>query len=180
MHISAFREAVNLYWIKMRRKYLIPLLHWLPAMIGIAIIMTESTDALSSSHTSRWLLPIWVKLFGPVTAMRWERIHHLLRKIGHFAGYGAVSLGFFHSWWWSLRQWTAKSRKSLLQYATALALVSTLLLASADEWHQSFIPSRTSSPVDVGIDLCGGIAAHLVLFGLLMLTARLRVPKMRS
>jgi len=164
----------------MRRKYLIPLLHWLPAMIGIAIIMTESTDAMSVSHTSRWLLPLWVKLFGPVTAAQWDETHRIIRKTGHFVGYGAVSMGFFHSWWWSLRQWTIQSRKSLFRYAAALALASTLFLASADEWHQSFIPSRKSSPIDVGIDLCGAIAAHLVLFTLVLLISRLRVPKMRS
>src|ERR1700748_1554898 len=73
-------------------------LHWIPAMIGIAVIIVESTGTMASSNTSRWLLPIWTKLFGPVAPERWEVIHHWIRKTGHFVGYGLVSLGFFDGW----------------------------------------------------------------------------------
>jgi len=41
-----------------------------------------------------------------------------------------------------------------------LALLSTGLLASWDEWHQSFLPNRTSSPWDVLLD-CTGTAVML-------------------
>jgi len=35
--------------------------------------------------------------------------------------------------------------------------------AAVDELHQSFIPARTASIVDVGIDITGGILAQLVI-----------------
>jgi VanZ family protein len=141
------------------------LLHWIPALIGIAVIIGESTATMSSENTSRWLLPLWVKLFGPIGAARWDVVHHYIRKTGHFVGYGMVSLGFFDSWRVTMeRRWTEWQVR--FRSAAGLAVLSTLLLASWDEWHQSFLPGRTSSPRDVAIDLCGAVAAQLVLLGI--------------
>jgi hypothetical protein len=44
-----------------------------------------------------------------------------------------------------------------------VALLLVLAVASLDEWHQSTIPSRTGTPVDVLIDLTGGTIAQLWL-----------------
>lgn len=139
-------------------------LHCVPALMGIAVILVESTALMGSANTSRWLLPIWEKLFGPVAPDRWEIIHHSIRKTGHFVGYGTVSLGFFDAWRVMLEGrfpvWTMRFRS-----AAALALGCTLLLASWDEWHQSVIPGRTSSPRDVALDFCGALLAQMLLFG---------------
>jgi VanZ family protein len=144
------------------------LLHWIPAFIGISVILMESTATMSSENTSRWLLPLWVKLFGPISAARWDVVHHYIRKTGHFVGYGVVSLGFFEAWRVTLEgHWT--EGRTRFRNAAGLALLSTLLLASWDEWHQSFLPGRTSSPRDVAIDFCGAVAAHLVLLGIVTL-----------
>jgi VanZ family protein len=144
------------------------LLHWVPALIGITVILVESTATMSAENTSRWLLPLWVKLFGPISAARWGVVHHYIRKTGHFVGYGAVSLGFFDAWRVSMeRRWT--DWRVRFRNAAGLALLSTLLLASWDEWHQAHIPGRTSSPRDVGLDFCGAVAAHLLLLGIMSL-----------
>ncbi len=137
-------------------------LHWLPALAGIAVIVVESTAMMSASNTSRWLLPIWIKLFGPVEPARWDVIHHYIRKSGHFAGYGAISLGFFDAWRTTLYDRWPEFRARFWR-AGGLALLCTLLLASWDEWHQSFIPGRTSTPRDVALDFCGAVIAHLLL-----------------
>jgi VanZ family protein len=157
----------------MPRKRLHLFLHWIPAMIGILVILIESTATMSAANTSRWLLPVWEKLFGPVTPERWEVIHHLIRKTGHFVGYGLVSLGFFEGWRYTF---AAKPRKRSLLFvmSAATALFSTLALASWDEWHQSLIPGRTSTPVDVGIDFSGAFAAHLLLLLILLVVWRIR------
>ncbi len=44
----------------------------------------------------------------------------------------------------------------------AVALVPAFVFASADEFHQSFVPSRTSSQIDVLIDYGGAIAGVLI------------------
>lgn len=156
-----------------RRKLI---LHWIPAVIGIIVILIESTGTMSASNTSRWLLPIWTKLFGPVTPERWAEIHHYIRKTGHFVGYGLVSLGFFEGWRATFAE-KAQSWGKLLLRAVPLALLCTVLLASWDEWHQSLIPGRTSKVSDVGIDFSGAVVAHLVLLIVLIIVWRIRARR---
>jgi VanZ family protein len=144
-----------------RSAWLKQLLHWIPAALAVAMIAIESTATMSSDNTSHWLLPVWIHLFGPITAEHWSVVHHWIRKTGHFVGYGLVSAAFFHSWKYSLK---AKSYvRSLNRRAALLAVFSTLLVSIADEYHQSFLPNRTSSPFDVLIDLCGAFAAQFLI-----------------
>jgi VanZ family protein len=150
----------------MRNSRMRILLHWIPALAGIAVIVAESTAMMSAANTSRWLLPLWIRLFGPITPERWAVVHHYIRKTGHFVGYGLVSLAFFNSWRVALEaRWPGWPPISWLRIrnAAALALLCTLLLATWDEWHQSFLPGRTSSAHDVLLDFCGAMSAHLVL-----------------
>ena len=44
--------------------------------------------------------------------------------------------------------------------AMPIAIAVALAYAVSDEWHQSFVPGRTATPVDVAIDGIGiGLAA---------------------
>jgi VanZ family protein len=154
------------------------IINWLPAFIGVFVIALESTATMSSENTSRWLMPYWFKFFGSVTPARWEEIHFLLRKSGHFLGYGLLSLAFYRGWRRTLRN----SRRHSVWYhrlhAAWWALFWTLVVATADEYHQSFLSTRTSSPYDVCLDVCGAIAAHVMLF--LALRFLWRQPFFRS
>ena len=151
-------------------------LDWLPAMFSVLVIFLESTATMSAANTSRWLYPLWVHLFGPLTAQHWAEIHHVIRKTGHFVGYGLVSLAFFYSWRqtfyrMAVRHWSLWRRSSLA------AVLCTLCIASMDEYHQSFLPSRTSSPIDVCIDVSGAIAAQLLLLLILQFLVWPRLPQ---
>jgi VanZ family protein len=121
---------------------------WWPVAVSIAVIATESTEAFGSNHTSGPLRWIFQALFGPVSDAHWEIIHHIIRKSGHFLGYGVVGLAWLRAW-----RMTLPAARPLAQ--AALALLGTVLLASWDEWHQSFLPNRTSSPWDVLLDCVG-------------------------
>jgi VanZ family protein len=148
------------------------LIHWIPALLGVLMIMTESTDVMNADNTSRWLYPVWAAIFGHVNPDTWAEIHHLIRKTGHFVGYGLVSLAFFWSWRMTLGRRDPRRRWAYRRKAAVLALACTLALASADEYHQRFLPDRTSSVYDVGIDVSGGITAQLLLFAGLALITR--------
>jgi len=159
-----------------------PVLHrvldWVPAVLSVVMIALESTATMSAANTSRWLYPLWVHFFGTPTAAHWGQIHHLIRKTGHFVGYGLVSLAFFYSWRQTLHRMAIK-HWTLWRRASVLAVLCTLVVASLDEYHQSFLPSRTSSPIDVGIDVCGAIAFQLVLLLIIQWFARRR-PRYRA
>jgi VanZ family protein len=130
---------------------------WLPVAIGIGVIMMESTELMGSDHTSHPLRWLWEALFGPVSSPQWEEIHHLIRKCGHFFGYGALGILWLRAWWMTLP-------RSRFLHDASLALIGTALVASCDEWHQSYLPNRTGSPWDVLLDCCGALALQLVVY----------------
>ncbi|HEV2485010.1 MAG TPA: VanZ family protein [Terracidiphilus sp.] len=130
---------------------------WWPVAVGICIIAIESTKYLGADDTSGPLRLIYQAIFGPVSNARWDLIHHLIRKSGHFIGYGALGLAWLRAWWMTL------PRTLFLQDAM-LALLGTAMTASVDEYHQSFLPNRTSSILDVLLDCCGALAMQLLVY----------------
>jgi VanZ family protein len=148
-----------------------PILDWVPAALSVLMIALESTATMSAQNTSEWLYPYWVRYFGPISPAHWAQVHHLIRKTGHFVGYGVVSMAFFYSWRQTLLRMAVK-HWTLWRRASVLAVLCTLIVAILDEYHQSFLPSRTSSPLDVCIDLSGAIAAQFLLLLIIQLVAR--------
>jgi VanZ family protein len=130
---------------------------WLPVAVGIGVIMMESTETFGSDRTSGPLRWLFEAIFGPVADARWELLHHIIRKSGHFLGYGAMGLLWLRAWWMTLP-------RSRFLHDALLALLGTALVASFDEWHQSFLPNRTGSPWDVLLDCCGAITLELLVY----------------
>lgn len=139
---------------------------WGPVALAICIIALESTALFGSDNTSGPLRWLWEHLFGQVDDGRWDVLHHYIRKTGHFVGYGTMGVLWLRALWMSL------PRAGFLLDAT-LALLGTALVASADEFHQSFLPNRTGVPSDVLLDCCGAVALLLITYVIL----RLRTPK---
>jgi VanZ family protein len=136
-----------LYWINA----------WLPVVIGICIILIESTEAFGSDHTSGPLRRIYESIFGPIGTARWGLVHHYIRKTGHFFAYGFIGLAWLRAWWKTL------PRSRFLPDAI-LALLGTALVASCDEFHQTFLPNRTGTPWDVLIDCTGAIVMQVLVY----------------
>jgi VanZ family protein len=130
---------------------------WWPVAVAIAIIAVESTEMFGSDNTSGPLRVVYQYFFGQVSDPRWDVIHHHIRKSGHFIGYGLMGLAWLRAWWMTL------PHSRFLQDAL-LALMGTALVASADEYHQSFLPNRTSSPWDVLLDCCGALTLQLIVY----------------
>ena len=135
---------------------------WLPSGIWLAVIAIESTSLGSAEHTGRFLYPILHFLFG-MDLVRFGAWHVLLRKIGHIVGYFILSVLLFRSW---RATFPRLSTRWCLQWAT-VALLSTSLVAMLDEWHQSFLPSRTGTFRDVILDSTAGLVAQIALFAIL-------------
>ena len=133
---------------------------WIAAILWLIVIAIESTAMLSSSHTSRILYPILHFLFG-MDSERFEYWHFYMRKSGHVVGYAILSILLFRAWRASLP--AMNSSKWAPRWA-AMAVLGTALVASLDEWHQSFIPSRTGRWQDVVLDTCAGLAAQILIW----------------
>ena len=60
---------------------------------------------------------------------------------------------------WALRAW----RPSLGQWAIGWAMLGGLAYAAVDEWHQTFVPDRYGTMMDVVIDSIGVLTASVFL-----------------
>ena len=140
---------------------------WLPPLIAICVIATESTKTFGADHTSRFLRPLLEHLFGHFGDSVWDEFHHLLRKSGHFLGYGLVCLAFLRSWLLIFAGTVDLSITAWRIRASLTAILSTATIASLDEWHQTYLPNRTGNATDVLLDTCG--ATTIVLLTWLIL-----------
>lgn len=145
---------------------------WLPSAIWLAVIVVESTNLGSAEHTSRILYPLFHFLFGidPARSAEWNAV---LRKIGHFVGYFTLSALLFRSW---RATFPRLSTRWCLQWAT-VAFLSASLVATLDEWHQSYLKSRTGTLNDVLLDSGAALFAQIMLFAVLYL---LKIEKRRT
>jgi VanZ family protein len=133
---------------------------WVPVGLWMAAIFGISTDLGSAAHTSRLLEPVlhWVDPGISPDTISW--VNFIVRKGGHLSGYAVLSLLLLRAfrrsflvaggpWSWRAARW---------------AITIVALYAMTDEYHQSFVASRTASLGDVLIDSTGGAMALLVAF----------------
>lgn len=144
---------------------------WAPALLWLAVIACESTAFGSSQETGKFLYPIVVFFDPQITLARFQLLHGVLRKMGHFFGYGIFSLLMLRAWWstlmlprWAPRlpSWRAMLR-SWRARAAIMALLSTVAIAMLDEWHQTMIPGRTATIRDVALDSMAAAFVQLIL-----------------
>jgi len=126
---------------------------WLPVVAWAALISLFSTGWFSNEQTGRVFIPLLHWLFPSLPPHSLQAIHRSVRKAAHFTEYLVLS-GLIHR---RLRQegWRP------LGAATA-ALVVSVAYACIDELHQVFVPGRTATWGDVGIDSLGAATAQLL------------------
>jgi VanZ family protein len=133
---------------------------WIAAGLWMLLIAIESTDMLSAEHTSRFLYPLLHFLMGMDLA-HFAVVHHYIRKLGHFVGYFTLSFFLFRAWRATLHlPWAPRWA---MRWA-AIAFSMSAVVASLDEWHQTFIPSRTGAFRDVVLDSCAALTAQILIF----------------
>ena len=134
-----------------------PLRAWWPVAVWIGLISIESTDMFSSQNTGSMLYAILTRLFGEINLYDFLVFHFYLRKTGHVVGYGMLALLWLRGWRATLgyaRVWL--TREALFSW------IGTVFVASMDEWHQSFIPSRSGTVRDVVLDSIAGLVFLLI------------------
>lgn len=131
---------------------------WLPPILWIAVIFSASTDTFSATQTAPWLATVINAIAGhPVSPDTFEIVQFAVRKTAHLGEYGILAALLFRA----LRA-DRVNRWTLAWSLTAVAIA--ILVAITDEWHQSFVPSRTASPWDVLVDTIGAILAQVLFF----------------
>lgn len=135
---------------------------WLPVLFFLGLLMVESSAAFGSDHTSRPLHCALHSLVGASADNNWTRMHHLIRKAGHFVGYALLSIVLLRAVRMSFRIFTKRAGFGVA--AQLMAIVLIFLAGGLDEWHQAFLPNRTGKFEDVLLDTAGAAAAQIVLY----------------
>ena len=118
---------------------------WIPVLLCILAIALESTVMFGADHTSGPLQALLeFVLQRHFTQPQWWRLHMEIRKGGHFLGYGIMSLAWFRAFW---KTWRVTDDPARRRFPThLLAMLGTFVIASSDEFHQTFLPNRSGSP----------------------------------
>jgi VanZ family protein len=134
---------------------------WLPVAACAAVFAFESTPCFGSDRTSEPLRQVAEAIFGYSVGLHWDLIHYLIRKAGHFLGYGMFSLVCFRGFWITLQRPASRLYRQLR--ANGLAVLATFLVANADEFHQRFLPNRAGEFSDVLLDTGGAAVMGFML-----------------
>ena len=124
----------------MNRRYAVAAILWM------GMIFIFSTDVGSYDNVGGILRPLLLSLVPDLTPAQIDRLFVAIRKMAHLTEYFILSI----FWGRALVPRIAPQRASVIG---AIALCG--IWAALDEYHQSFVASRTASVVDVGIDLLG-------------------------
>jgi VanZ family protein len=132
---------------------------WWPVVVWIGLITFESTDYLSAQNTGTVLFQLLTRLFGEINLYDFIYWHHYLRKAGHVVGYAMLGLLLLRGFWM-----TFENRPKWMRLLPVFAWLGTAFVATIDEWHQSYIPSRTGTPTDVLLDSAAGLGALVLAY----------------
>lgn len=130
---------------------------WLPVLVWMSVIFTASSDSKSYQHSSLFVEPLLRWLFPHMAQPQIETIHHLFRKCCHLTEYAILGLLIFRA--------LGHGRTKLSPWSwphVGGTLLIVFLYASSDEYHQSFVPTRTPLFSDVCIDTFGAALGLLI------------------
>jgi VanZ family protein len=114
-----------------------------------------STETFSTQNTFSLIETVLRFLVHEISSKEIGLIHAFIRKAGHVIEYFILGLLLFRAFrGGSIASWNWRW--------SFFAVIVVVLWAASDEFHQSFVPTRTASVVDVGIDTAGGILAQFV------------------
>jgi VanZ family protein len=152
---SAF-VSVDPWWPAFNSRMKSFLKYWLPLLIWLGVIFLGSTDLMSAENTSRFVVPflLWLKPgMSPATI---RSILFAIRKCAHLTEYAILALLL----WRALRSGSTLRTKGAMLFGAVL--LACAVFAASDEFHQSFVKSRTPSGRDVMLDTAGAFLGLLI------------------
>jgi VanZ family protein len=130
--------------------------YWLPLVIWLGVIFVGSTDLMSAQHTSRFIVPFLRWLNPHISWAAINTIHTVIRKLGHVCEYAILALLL----WRALCSGAALRTKTPILFGAVV--LACAVFAVGDEFHQSFVGSRTPSDRDVLLDSAGALLGALI------------------
>lgn len=141
------------------------ILRYAPLILWAGTVFLASSTTGSMSNTSRIIRPLLEWLFPHTPDDVLTVYHGYIRKFAHFFEYAVLAFLASRAFWGS-------SVGLLKRFWTIFAFCVVLIIASIDEYNQSFNTARTGSIYDVLLDCTGGIATISILLFFTKKTAK--------
>lgn len=129
---------------------------YLPLVAWLAFISYASSDSFSAGKTSRIIGPLVLWLFPNTTPEGLATVHFVTRKLAHFTEYAILGL-------LAARAFRTSPHAAIARRWFFISLALIVVYALLDEYHQSFVPTRTASVFDSFIDMTGGLTALIFI-----------------
>ena len=137
-------------WMKSFLKY------WLPMLAWLVITFIGSTNVMSVEHTSRFIVPFLLWLKPGMTQQTTWAVIVFTRHCAHVGEYAVLALLMWRALRWGI------SVSMRMPTLCGVVLLGCALFAASDEFHQTFVKSRTPSVRDVLLDI-GGASLGLLI-----------------
>lgn len=133
--------------------------YWLPVVLWLGLIAAGSSDFMSSNRTSRIIGPLLRWMVPGISERTIQAVQMVVRKTAHVTEYGVLTLLI-----WRARRKPLRNDPRPWSWGLAGRVVLlAIFCACADEFHQSFVPSREGTVRDVLFDTSGAVAAMVLL-----------------
>lgn len=123
-------------------------LFWGLALIWMAVIFAFSSQANSGAYTETYL----------------QEANVPVRKLAHMFEFAVLAVLYQTALARSMPKTNEQAKIKFKHYW--LAFILAVLYALSDEWHQSFVPGRSSSLLDSGVDAIGALIGLTTVYWL--------------
>lgn len=123
-----------------------------PMLAWAAFVLFASSSNFSASNTSRIIRPLLLWLFPGIAESSIQQVHFLVRKTAHFTEYAILAL-------LTARALRTSGLAALRRSWWPASFVFVAAVSLVDEYHQSFLASRTGTIYDSLLDMTGGAVA---------------------
>ena len=130
--------------------------YWLPLLIWLGVIFFGSTSAMSAENTSRYIVPFLLWLKPDISPKTIGTILVVVRKCAHIIEYVILAVLM----WRALR--SVPTLRTRMFVVFGAVLLGCTLFAASDEFHQTFVRSRTPAVRDVLLDVGGAFLGLLI------------------
>lgn len=125
-------------------------------VLWMGLIFSLSTASFSSAQTEALIVSLYSRGMPWLAAISLETADLLIRKMAHLSEYFILGILVTHI----LQKRSARPAASRMFLAIPLGII----YAIGDEWHQSFVPGRTPSAMDVALDTIGFVCGSLCFY----------------
>lgn len=128
-----------------------------PLAVWIVVVFAMSSSGASLAETSRIIGPLIRWVYPDISPETLKVIHVGVRKLAHIFEYAV--LGFL-----AVRAFSMVARHRLGNWRYLIAIIPVIIVATVDEYRQSFDMTRTGTIDDAILDIASGMLAIALLW----------------